>query len=291
MPPGEINKSLDQAREFWSFCIDRGIDRNSLCIGLGGGVVCDLLGFSASVLLRGIDAAYIPTTLMAMADASIGGKTGVNFENYKNMIGAFQSPKCIMIDVLLLKTLEERQLRNGFVEIIKHHLINPAADLQKLLQLDWNQISLNWEAWIGDSVQYKLSVVQQDYLDVGVRRNLNFGHTLGHAIESYFLELGVDILHGEAVSMGIVGELILSSRRFEWDEGLLYRIINFMKPYYYARKLEEKDIFAIINKLNGDKKRKAGNVDFILLKSPGHCVPVNDIDQPEMIEVLESIIV
>ena len=183
-------------------------DRNSLLINLGGGVIGDMGGFCASTYKRGIDFIQIPTTLLAMVDASVGGKLGVDFGELKNQIGLFKNPKTVIVNPDFLDTLEKTQLKSGFAEVVKHALI---ADKNL-----WNKLSstpfenLVWEEIIAISVQIKNKIVREDPWENGERKKLNFGHTFGHAIESYYLEKGTPILHGEAVFMGIILETDLS---------------------------------------------------------------------------------
>jgi 3-dehydroquinate synthase len=226
LPPGEEHKNLQAVERGWRELAQNQFDRQSLLIALGGGVVGDLVGFLAATYMRGIDFIQIPTTIIAQADSSIGGKTGFDFEGRKNHIGAFWQPRLVFLDVDTLATLPEREYRQGLAEIVKHGLI---ADRELLNQLPPNPLvrgNLGVQESLGKqidlemlirSLEIKRDIVQEDELEKSGRRKLlNFGHTLGHAVESWSWEVGQGLLHGEAISIGMVGEAWLS-----WQLGYL----------------------------------------------------------------------
>ena len=205
---GENYKNLSSCNFIWQQLVKHEFDRKALMLNLGGGLIGDIGGFCASTYKRGIDFIHIPTTLLSMVDASIGGKTGVNFNNIKNLVGIFNNPKSILINPEFLKTLNDQELKSGFAEVVKHALI---YDLSL-----WNQITstefedFNWEDIITKSIQIKNKIILQDPLEKGERKKLNFGHTYGHAIESYYIDQGIPILHGEAIFIGMILETDIS---------------------------------------------------------------------------------
>ncbi len=269
IPAGELIKNLETCQYIWTQWLEAGIDRNSLVICLGGGVVSDIGGFCASSIIRGVDCIYVPTSLMAMADASIGGKTGINFNLFKNQVGTFTMPKAIVIDVHFLKTLPERQLKNGYVEIIKHSLIQSPPYFQDLTNLSWPLQESELLEYMKKSIRTKTDIIEQDFTEIGIRKSLNFGHTIGHAIESFFLEKDLDILHGEAVAAGIICESYISSVLFKWRPHTFESIQTFMKPFKGTLRLSEADYPEVVAKMELDKKRKNRNVYFSLLDAPG----------------------
>ena len=210
---GEKNKHIQTCTQLWKTLIDLGADRHSLLINLGGGVICDIGGFVASTFKRGIDFIHIPTTLLAQADASVGGKTGVDFANLKNQVGVFSNPKAVFVFPQFLDTLDERQLRSGFAEIIKHALIRDKTLWHTIQSVDVNDRSGLTDV-ISQSLQIKNDIVTDDPFEKGLRKILNFGHTIGHAVESVSLrQHKKQLLHGEAVAIGMICEAYLSDRK------------------------------------------------------------------------------
>ena len=210
---GEECKSIERVQEVWSFFAGRKLDRRGLIIGVGGGALTDMVGFAAATYMRGVAFVAVPTTLLAQVDASIGGKTGINFAGVKNLIGATAQPVGILIDVAVLKTLPAREIRSGFAEIIKHGLIADRSYFEHVTSRDCSSWS---EAELVDvvfrSCEIKSSVVEQDPLERGPRKALNFGHTLGHAIEAHSLKASIPITHGEAVSIGMNAACFISRK-------------------------------------------------------------------------------
>lgn len=211
IPAGEAYKNLKTAQAVWSAMTAQRLDRKALCINLGGGVVSDLGGFCAATYKRGIDFVQIPTTLLSQADASIGGKVGIDFEGYKNQIGVFAEPKAIFIDTNFLDTLPAKEVLSGFVEIIKHCLIADKEMWDELSTKSWHK--QNWNELIEHSVNLKKLIVTKDPYEKGIRKLLNFGHTVGHALESFFLQKDEKLLHGEAVAWGIIAETFISYQK------------------------------------------------------------------------------
>lgn len=260
---GEENKSINTCNFIWDKLTEQHFDRNSLLINLGGGVIGDMGGFCASTYKRGIDFIQIPTTLLAMVDASIGGKLGVDFNGFKNQVGVFNNPKTVIINPNFLNTLPNNELKSGFAEVVKHALISNKKLWKEIIQTPFK--NLNWSEIIKTSIDIKNNIVLNDPFEKGERKKLNFGHTFGHAIESYYLEKGTPILHGEAVFMGIILESELSSiSKEEKQEIKNYILSNFSLPYTPKKSDLQQYLFQ-------DKKNKEGKINFSLLKEIGDC--------------------
>ena len=213
IPSGESNKQLEVCNHVWQLLLQFHATTHTLLVNVGGGMLSDLGGFVASTYKRGIHYINIPTTLLAMVDASLGGKTGIDFESIKNAIGTFQHPKVVYINPIFLRTLPERVLRSGIAEMIKHALLQGSTQLNRIL--DWELADFCKVDAINDALLFKKSIVMQDEYDQHIRQNLNLGHTFGHAIESASLLSTQPLLHGEAVMLGLVYELMLSHLLFD----------------------------------------------------------------------------
>ena len=271
---GEENKNLKTCNYIWEKLTNHKFDRHSLLINLGGGVIGDIGGFCASTYKRGINFIHIPTTLLAMTDAAIGGKLGVDFNNLKNHIGVFSNPKSVIINPTFLVTLEENQLKSGFSEIVKHALISD-INLWEIIK-DSDFTKLNLEEIIAYSVKVKNKIILTDPIEIGERKKLNFGHTFGHAIESYYLAKGTPILHGEAVFMGMILEAEISNLSdSEKNEIKHYILSNFRLPYT-PKKAE------LLNFLRNDKKNKFKKINFSLLEGIGNCSIDNLLTEDEL---------
>ncbi|MEQ8926380.1 MAG: 3-dehydroquinate synthase family protein, partial [Fulvivirga sp.] len=208
---GEVHKNLATCQFIWETLTDHGFDRQGLLLNLGGGVIGDMGGFCASTYKRGIRFVNIPTTLLAQVDASVGGKLGIDFNRFKNHIGIFAEPEAVIIDPFFLETLPANELRSGFAEVIKHHLIR---DLDGWKQLSQSKMeTLNWLEVIKHSVEIKNDIVIKDPKESGVRKILNFGHTIGHALESHYLNSDEPLLHGEAIALGMICESHISYQK------------------------------------------------------------------------------
>ncbi len=274
---GEINKNIDTCTGVWGALSELDADRKSLLINLGGGVVTDLGGFVASTFKRGIDFINIPTTLLAIVDASVGGKTGVDLGPLKNQIGVINQPEMVLIVSSFLETLEERQIQSGFAEMLKHGLIQDATYWETLKTLnDFEDI----DNLIFHSVQIKNKVVLQDPTEQNIRKILNYGHTLGHAVESYFLESKDHdlLLHGEAIAIGMILEGYLSHKLCELPIEQLEDIKTTFLNRYPKTDFKAADIETILSLLKFDKKNTHGHINFVLLKSIGE--PVIDVQIP-----------
>lgn len=267
MKAGEKHKHLTTCSSIWQQLIEAGADRKSLLINLGGGVVTDLGGFVASTYKRGIQFCNLPTSLLAMVDASVGGKTGIDFLNIKNSIGTFQTPDAVFIDSVFLNTLPKRHLINGTAEILKHGLIHSATHLHNFLSMGLQD---NFSQIIEESIAIKQQIVEKDPYEQGLRKILNFGHTLGHAIESYSVKNEQNyLLHGEAIALGMIAEAYLSIKycglsKFEF-ENIQASIFNYFETKHYTvHQIREMMLF-----LKQDKKNEHGQLNMSLLKSIG----------------------
>lgn len=274
VPSGEENKNISICNTVWKKLSLNNFDRNSVLINLGGGVIGDMGGFCASTYKRGLDFIQIPTTLLAMVDASIGGKIGINFNGLKNQIGLFSNPKSVIINPIFLKTVPEKQLQSGFAEVIKHSLITDKKHWEILSNTAFKD--LDWQNIIDISIQIKNTIVKSDPLEKNNRKKLNFGHTYGHAIESYYLEEKKPILHGEAVLMGIIleSELSLLSQNEKIDIKD-YIISNFSLPDIPSKN-------KLMKFLLNDKKNKKAKINFTLLNGIGRCTIDNLFAEDEL---------
>ena len=271
---GEENKNINTCNFIWEQLTKNNFDRNSLLINLGGGVIGDMGGFCASTYKRGISFIQIPTTLLAMVDACVGGKLGIDFNGLKNQVGLFNNPKTVLINPDFLTTLPRNQLLSGFAEVVKHALISDNNFWKQLTSTPFD--SLDWEEIILTSIQIKNKIVLADPLEIGDRKKLNFGHTFGHAIESYYLEEGTPILHGEAVFMGILLETEISSLSVTAKNEIKNFILsNFALPHLPTNSEIKK---YLIN----DKKNKIGKINFSLLKEIGNCTIDNLFSENEL---------
>ncbi|WP_159635884.1 3-dehydroquinate synthase [Sphingobacterium composti Ten et al. 2007 non Yoo et al. 2007] len=267
--PGEENKNIDFCIGVWKTMLDFGADRKALMINLGGGVVTDMGGFAASTYKRGIDFIQIPTTLLSQVDASVGGKTGIDLDNVKNIIGTFTQPQAVFISTQFLQTLDDRQLVSGFAEVIKHGLIQDKDLYLKCKSVCLENVS---QDIIYRSVEIKNSVITQDPTEKGLRKILNFGHTIGHAIEGYSLYNDENpLLHGEAIAIGMICEAWLSHKFTGLSEESLQDITGtFISKYpKYTYTQEQYDVF--LDLMKNDKKNEDNKIGFALLKSIGDC--------------------
>ena len=267
---GEIHKNIETCTEVWGALSELGGDRKSVLINLGGGVISDLGGFVACTFKRGIDFINIPTTLLSMVDASIGGKNGVDLGNLKNQIGIIRGPKAVIVDTQFLNTLPQNEMRSGLTEMLKHGLIfdkkywDKFKDLKDLHTEDLNQL-------IHQSIQIKNTIVCEDLTENGIRKSLNFGHTLGHAIESYFLEndAKTTLLHGEAIAVGMILESYISREKNLLTNEEYQEIKYIINDIFEKIEFTPFDIEKIIELLIFDKKNEFGKVQFALLNGIG----------------------
>jgi 3-dehydroquinate synthase len=274
---GEVNKNIETCVGVWEALSELGADRKSVLINLGGGVLTDLGGFVAATFKRGIEFINVPTTLLSMVDASVGGKTGVDLGSLKNQVGVIKQPVMVLVIPDFLDTLENHQIRSGFAEMLKHGLIQSRLYWESLKKAE----SLaDMKGHILTSIQIKNKIVLQDPSEQGIRKILNFGHTLGHAIESYFLENEVKdtLLHGEAIAIGMILEGYLSNKVSGLKQDTLEDIKTTFLNHYEKIEFSEEDISSILKLMKYDKKNSHGKVNFVLLKSIGE--PEVDVEIP-----------
>lgn len=268
---GEKNKTLDTCTQLWETLSELGADRKSLFINLGGGVVTDLGGFVASCFRRGIDFVHVPTSLLGMVDASIGGKNGVDLGALKNQVGIIRNPKMILVDTSFLKSLPPNELRSGLAEMLKHGLIYDKKYWEMFLELG-KLTTEDLDLLIYASIQIKIEIVKQDPTENGIRKILNFGHTLGHAIESFSLTHHQNsLLHGEAIAIGMLLEAYISHQLLNFPSDELKQIKEITQTYYPNPSFSSQDIKDIIELLKYDKKNSDGNINFVLLHQIGQC--------------------
>lgn len=285
--PGEEHKVLASCEKIWSEMTDAKLDRHTLVINIGGGVIGDMGGFCASVYKRGVDFIQVPTTLLSQVDASVGGKLGIDFNGLKNHIGVFQIPESVLIDPEFLRTLSYRELRSGFAEVIKHCLIADAKKWEEIRTIEFDK--QNWSDLISHSVKIKQQVVAQDPKEKGLRKILNFGHTLGHAVETHLLNksLKEKLLHGEAIAVGMIMEAYLSYSRKMIDQQLLAQIEEFIFATYGKINLGEDDVVPILELTHQDKKNRGNQIRFSLIDGAGSCAYDVVVSNAEMRKAID----
>ena len=285
---GDTHKSLEQVSHIWSRLSNEGASRNSLLVNLGGGMVTDMGGFAGATFKRGLHTVNIPTTLMASVDAAVGGKTGINFNGLKNEIGSFYPPECVFIDCEFLRTLDRDNLLSGYAEMIKHALISSMDTYASvmLFDLDAEMDYAFLNRMVAQSVAVKERIVKEDPKEHGIRKALNFGHTIGHAYESLSFKKGNPLLHGHAVAAGIISELYLSHKLCDFPVDKLSQVVYYIKEYYPAFIFDCKDYDTLYELMTHDKKNEAGIINFTLLAGIGD-VRINQ--QVEKGKILESL--
>jgi len=277
----ESLKNITTCSEIWTILTELGADRKSLIINLGGGVITDIGGFVAATFKRGIDFIHVPTTLLGMVDAAIGGKNGVDLGSLKNQIGVIKVPNLLLIDTDFLTTLPQREMRSGLAEMLKHGLICDAnywQQFQNLKTLDFADL----DPLIYRSVEIKNEIVKKDPTENGIRKALNFGHTIGHAIESYLLETPIPLLHGEAIAVGMVLESYISKEKKLLSNDDYLQIKQTIKSIFETVSFTAKDIEIILNFLIHDKKNEYGKIQFALLNGIGN-TSLNQLVDNELI--------
>lgn len=278
---GESMKNIETCVQIWNTLTELGADRKSVLINVGGGVVTDIGGFVASTYKRGIDFINIPTTLLGMVDASVGGKNGVDLGSLKNQIGTIIVPKLLLIDTRFLATLPQKQMRSGLAEMLKHGLIQDQLYWEQFLDLSTLN-SNDLDILIYRSIEIKNTIVSQDPTENGIRKALNFGHTLGHAIESHFLDAEKPLLHGEAIAVGMILESYISKEKQLLNEQEYQQIKQIIVSIFERIEFTLQDIDSIHELLIHDKKNEYGKVQFALLKGIGNCI-INQFADKELI--------
>jgi 3-dehydroquinate synthase len=269
VPAGEQHKTLETCSIIWGQMTEAVLDRQALVINLGGGVIGDMGGFCASVYKRGIPFITIPTTLLSQVDASVGGKLGIDFLGFKNHLGVFQLPEAVLIAPEFLATLPQRELRSGYAEVIKHGLIRDATYFRALPSTNWQK--QDWARIIRHSIEIKKAVVQVDPKESGLRKILNFGHTIGHAIESFYLTRSQPLLHGEAIAIGMIAEGFLSFEKIGFSFEELNEMSTMLLTIFGKVELDPNDCDRLVELCAQDKKNEGSTQLFTLLPKIGDC--------------------
>lgn len=288
----DVHKDLQSLTHVWQALDEGGADRHSCLINLGGGMVTDLGGFVASTFKRGIDFINIPTTLLSMVDASVGGKTGINFNGLKNEVGVFNDSRYVILDTHFLRTLDDQNMRSGYAEMLKHGLISDQSTWAELLQFDLSCPDLSsLQAMVAKSVQVKEDVVKRDPHEKGIRKALNYGHTFGHAFESFSLkhhrEDEAPILHGYAVAYGMICELYLSVVKAGFPSEQMRQTVNFIRDNYGRFSITCDDYDELLALMRHDKKNTSGIINFTLLDAIGDVLINQTATDEEIREALD----
>lgn len=271
IPAGDNNKSLDSLAYIWRRLSEGGATRHSLLVNIGGGMITDIGGFAAATFKRGIRFVNVPTSLLGAVDASVGGKTGINFAGLKNEVGAFAEAKAVIVDAAVFRTLPHDQIVSGYAELLKHALLESPEALSETLAFDLDEIDFTrLQSLLRGSIGVKQRVVASDPLEIGVRKSLNLGHTPAHAFEALAMERNDMLSHGNAVAWGLVTDLVLSNLRLQFPANLLRHVAEFVDRYYPKPAITCADYPRLIELMRHDKKnRSAEHINFTLLRSPG----------------------
>lgn len=286
---GEANKTLDTVAQIWKKLTENGAGRDALLLNLGGGVVTDIGGFAASCYKRGIATMHIPTSLLGMVDAAIGGKTGVDFDFFKNHIGSFYPAEAVLIFPEFLSSLPMRELRSGLGEVLKYGLIRHPEILDGIPSP--NDISQIPEALIVQCAMTKKKITDADPTENGERKILNFGHTIGHALESFALQNEHQLLHGEAIAAGMVAELWISMKQCGLDEETLLNYQSIYNQYFEKFSIQKENLPEIVERAYHDKKNSGGELRFVLLNKAGEAIYDIGINEEIMFKSLEYYII
>lgn len=288
IPSGDTNKTLDNLASIWKQLTENGATRHSLLLNLGGGMITDIGGFAAATFKRGIACINIPTTLLGAVDAAVGGKTGINFDGYKNEVGAFYSAELVLISSTFLRTLATTEILSGYAEMIKHSLIHSQTDWDKLLSFSFEDINyeeLNELSF--RSVSIKQRIVEKDPYEKDIRKALNLGHTIGHAFESFALEKGKPVPHGYAVAWGLIAELYLSYRLCDFPKEKLQKTIHFIQEHYGSLPIGCSSYDTLYEIMTHDKKNENAMINFTLLSDIGNVKINQNADKDLIFEALD----
>ena len=282
------NKTLDSLSHVWKALQEGGASRHSLLVNVGGGMVTDLGGFAASTFKRGLAYINIPTTLLSQVDASVGGKTGINFGGLKNEIGVFNSARTVILSTDFLRSLDTENLLSGYAEMLKHGLISDPESFMELLRFDLESIDYNLlGSLVAKSVRIKERIVEEDPTEKGIRKALNLGHTAGHALESLALERGKPVLHGYAVAWGLICELYLSVMKCGFPKDRFRQTVQFIRSHYGNFPLDCKLYDRLFEFMKHDKKNEAGIINFTLLADIGDIRINQQASKDEIFEMLD----
>ncbi len=288
IPANDTNKTLENLAHIWKFLTENGATRHSLLINLGGGMITDIGGFAAATFKRGIKYINIPTTLLGAVDAAVGGKTGINFEGFKNEIGAFYPAERVFISSHFFSTLNREDILSGFAEMLKHALIHSETEWEKLLFFDAGNVDYDWltEA-VFRSVSIKEHIVEKDPYEHDIRKALNLGHTIGHAFESFALETEKTVLHGYTVAWGLISELYLSHRVFGFPKEKLQKTVRFIYQNYSALPIDCDDYEHLYEIMKHDKKNQSATINFTLLADIGDIKINQTVDKDLVFQSLD----
>ena len=284
----DTHKNLDTLSQVWQALSNGGATRHSLMINLGGGMVTDLGGFAASTFKRGIDFINIPTTLLAMVDASVGGKTGINFGGLKNEIGVFSDSRFVIINTQFLDTLDHDNICSGYAEMLKHGLISDERTWAELVTFNLDNPDLSQlQRMVAESIKVKERIVEADPHEHGIRKALNLGHTMGHAFESFAMRRGTPILHGYAVAYGLISELYMSARKTAFPTDRMHQTVRFIRENYGTFNITCDDYPTLIELMHHDKKNTSGIINFTLLGNVGDIRINQTANEEEIKEALD----
>ena len=285
---GDVHKTLDTLSAVWQGMQAAGATRHSMLINLGGGMVTDLGGFAAATFKRGIRFVNIPTTLLAMVDAAVGGKTGINFGGLKNEIGNFYNAQAVVVCADLLRTLDADNLRSGYAEMLKHSLLNNRDMWRRHLEFDLCAPDFAvLQGLVRESIDCKQRIVTEDPHERGLRKALNLGHTVGHAFESLLMERGTPVLHGFAVAWGIVVELFMSAAQLDFPTAALHTTVRYVRDHYGKPAFTCDDYDRLFALMLHDKKNVAGTINFTLLRNVGEVVLDQQADRQLINDALD----
>jgi 3-dehydroquinate synthase len=288
IPSGEENKKLSSVEKIWLFLSQNGADRKSLAVNLGGGMLTDLGSFAASTIKRGMDFVNIPTTLLAQVDASVGGKTGFNFNGLKNEVGVINQPLTVLVDTRFLKTIDTPNFISGYAEMVKHGIINSPVHLEEVRNIDVSNPDFeSLRGIIARSVAIKDTFVFRDPFERNIRKALNFGHTIGHAFESFAMDSDHPILHGFAVAYGMIAELYLSHKICDLPLSTVIELSKWLTDIYGTFAIEENQYEALLELMTHDKKNEGKRVNFTLIPSIGEVAINQNCDKNRIFEALD----
>lgn len=289
IPAGESSKSIEIAVQLWEALSEYDISRNDVLVNFGGGMISDMGGFVASTYMRGIDFINIPTTLLSQVDASVGGKTGIDLNNIKNLIGSFAHAKKVFVSTSYLETLESKEVLSGYAEMLKHGLIDSKKHWTSLTKLTTNEIIKN-PGLIKSSIEIKQKIVDADFRENNIRKNLNFGHTIGHGIESLKLSQNNPIPHGIAIAWGMIAESFISLKKGLISKDIFSEIKYIIYENYPLIDLNESDLPHILAFIKKDKKNDQTQINFSLINDIGSSIHNQPIDKTLIIESIKQII-
>ena len=288
IPAGERNKKIESVAKIWEFLSENGGDRKSLLINIGGGMLTDLAGFAATTFKRGIDFLNVPTTLLSQVDASVGGKTGINFNGLKNEVGTFKEPVAVIINTDFLKTIDKENFISGYGEMIKHGLIYSPTHLAELEGFDFENIDYDLlQEIIQHSVNVKEYFVSNDLTENNIRKALNFGHTVGHAFESLAMQQKRPILHGYAVAFGMIVELFLSVKKCNFPSNDIEKITSWLLRIYGKFEIQKSDYNQLFELMTHDKKNELGKINFTLIPKIGEIEIDHNCNKDLIFEALD----